>query len=106
VVRYQPCFRQWLTTHSLLAFLSPPPFSSVLSAFLPFLLCASFQLVGFVQVFFSGEWGVSLPRRLCWFIPGVAGGIPPAAWHSPVWSAKCLAGRFRAGGSGSPVFLV
>jgi hypothetical protein len=52
----------------------------VLSEFLPPQLCASFQFV----VYSSGFWfllffvggGVSLPRGLFWFIPGMAGGIP------------------------------
>jgi hypothetical protein len=48
--------------------------------------------------FFGGGWEVSLPRRLFWFILGVAGGIPRDAWCSPVWSAECLPGRFATGG--------
>jgi hypothetical protein len=41
---------------------------------------------------------VSPLRRLCWHIPGVAGGIPHDTWHSPVWSAECLPSRFGARG--------
>jgi hypothetical protein len=48
-------------------------------------LCASFQFLVY-SVFFC--WGgVSPPRELCWFIPGVAGGIPRDTWCSPVLSA-------------------
>jgi hypothetical protein len=51
----------------------------------------SFCLFGF----FEGL--VSLPRGLCWFIPGVAGGIPCDAWCLPVWSFECFPSRFGAG---------
>jgi hypothetical protein len=70
-----------------------------LSAFLPSLLCASFQLAVYCSVFlfFFGRVGVSLPRSLCWFIPGVTGGILCDTWRSSVWSAKCLPSRFGAG---------
>jgi hypothetical protein len=54
----------------------------------PLLQCTS-------RVFFFGG-GISLPRKLCCFIPGVAGGIPCNAWCSPVWFAKCLPSRFGA----------
>jgi hypothetical protein len=45
---------------------------------------------------FAREW-ISLPKGLCWFIPGVAGGILCDAWHSPVWSAECLPSKFGIG---------
>jgi hypothetical protein len=44
--------------------------------------------------FFFG--GVILPRGLCWFIPGVVGGITHNPFCSPVWSAECLPSRFGA----------
>jgi hypothetical protein len=50
------------------------------------LLCVSFQFLVYSVVcfvLFCGV-GVSLPRGLCWFILGVAGGIPCDAWCSPV----------------------
>jgi hypothetical protein len=67
------------------------------------LLCASFQFIvycsvfGFWFFFFCRGWRVSLPRGLCWFIPGVAGGILFDTGHSPVWSAACLLSRFGVG---------
>jgi hypothetical protein len=65
-----------------------------------------------VRVFFCVcVWKVSLPRGLCWFILGVAGGILRDAWRLPVWSAECVPGRFGdSSNSGSkscpPVFSV
>jgi hypothetical protein len=104
-------FRQQLITCLLSAFLlfqpfvywsshryqllASPPFSCELSASCPLCCVLVFSSL-FIQVFFFCR-GVSLPRGLCWFIPGVAGEIPHVAWHSPVWSAKCLPGRLRAG---------
>jgi hypothetical protein len=78
----------------------PPSPVSALFVFLPPLLCASFQFIVYCTVFCFcwGGWGVSLPRGLCWFISGVAGGMLSDAWHSPVWSAKCLPSRFGDGG--------
>jgi hypothetical protein len=67
---------------------APPLFSGVLTA-LRLLCCLCFQflvycsVLVFVFVFFGGA-GFSLPRGLCIFIPGVAGGIPQDAWCSPV----------------------
>jgi hypothetical protein len=46
--------------------------------------------------FFVG--GVSLPREIRWFIPGVAWGILSDVWCSPVWSANHLPSRFGASG--------
>jgi hypothetical protein len=71
------------------------PFRHVLELYFITVWCLLFS-------FFSFLGGVSLPRGLCWFIPGVAGGIPCDAWCSPVWSAKCLTGRFGVGGCGRP----
>jgi hypothetical protein len=88
VVCYLPGFGQCLITHVLSAFLPfqclftdglqqlAPPFSNVFSEFLPLLLCASFQFIVYCSIFFFLAGGVSLPRGLCWFIPGVSGGIP------------------------------
>jgi hypothetical protein len=71
-----------------------------------FLLCASFQFIVYCSgFFFFVREGVSLPRGLS---HGVSRGISCGTWCSPVWSAKCLAGRFGAssgggdGGGGSP----
>jgi hypothetical protein len=60
-------------------FLAPPPLSNVLSAAPP-LCCVSFRFLVYCS-FFWGEG--SLPRGLCWFIPGVPGGILHDAWCSP-----------------------
>jgi hypothetical protein len=94
VDRYLPYFRQQLIPCPLLALLpfqplftenlhgdqllAPPTFSSVLSATPTPLLCVSFQFLIYCSVFccfiFCGVGGVvSLPRGLCWFIPGLAG---------------------------------
>jgi hypothetical protein len=73
--------------------LASPHFSGALSAIPPLPLCASFQFIVYLGFLLQG--GVSLPRGLCWFVPGVAGGIPCHAWCSPVWSAKCLAGSLE-----------
>jgi hypothetical protein len=45
-------------------------------------LISSLFIIQFGFIF--AGWGVSLPRELCWFIPGVAGEIPHDAWCSPV----------------------
>jgi hypothetical protein len=118
VVCYLPYFRQWLITHLLSAFLPflhlftdslggdhllvAPLFPGALLAIQPPLLYASFLFnlhCSDFLVFFVGQ-GVSLPRGLCWLIPGVAGGILHDTWHLPVWSAECLPCRFGAGSSG------
>jgi hypothetical protein len=90
---YLPYFRQWLITcllSTLLPFQSlftenshgiqlfaPPPFTSALRAPHP-LCCVSFSVpcLLFRFFFFLRGQGVSLSRGLCWFIPGVAVGIP------------------------------
>jgi hypothetical protein len=114
VDHYLPYFRLWLVTHLLSAVLNfqplfteslcgdqlldSPLFSCELSATLPLLLYASFQFIVYYSVFlFLFLQGVSLPRGLCWFIPGVVGGILHDAWRLPVWSAKYLPSRFGAG---------
>jgi hypothetical protein len=75
-----------------------PPFFGSLSTTPPPLLCASFQFVVYCSVFFLQGYGVSLPSGLCWFIPGVTGGVPHDAWHSPVWSVDHLPSMLGVGG--------
>jgi hypothetical protein len=79
---FQPLFSESLQGDQLLA---PPPFSGALT--IPHPLCcvlvfSSLFIVQFCFVLFMVQ-RVSLPRGLCWFIPGVAGGIPCDAWCSP-----------------------
>jgi hypothetical protein len=97
VDHYLLYFRQWFITcllSALLPFqslfteslcgvqlLALPPFSSVLTASHP--LCCVLVLSSLFILFFFVVCLVSLPRRLCWFIPWVAGGIPCDAWCSP-----------------------
>jgi hypothetical protein len=57
-----------------------PPLQCAYSTLTP-LLCVSFQFL--VYSGFCGV-GVSLPKRLCWFIRGVAGGILHDTWCSTV----------------------
>jgi hypothetical protein len=102
-------------THLLLALLSfqslftesshgdqlvvPPPFPGVLTAPCPFCLMFLFSSLFIVQCFFCcccGAREVSLSSRLCWFIPGVAVGILPAAYLLTCWSAECLQSKFGA----------
>jgi hypothetical protein len=80
-------------------FLAPPPFSGALSTTLSLCCVLVFSSLFSVQFFFSFFVGraVSLPRVLCWFIPGVAGGISHGALCSPVLYAECLPSRFGAG---------
>jgi hypothetical protein len=75
-----------------------PPFSCALSMILPLSLCARLQFTIYCSVFW---WGISLPMGLCWFIPGIARGNLCDIWHSCVWSAQCLTGRFGASGGDS-----
>jgi hypothetical protein len=99
VEHYLPYFRQQLITRPLLALqtfqplftenlhgdqpLAPPhlwcAFSNSIS-----LLCVIFQFLIYCLVFFFLGGGVSLPRGLCWFILGVAGGKAHDAWCSCV----------------------
>jgi hypothetical protein len=93
---YLPYFRLWLITCPLSALLpfqslfgnqtlSPTLFSGVLRALCPLFwvfLFSSFLLFSF----FVWEAGVSLSSMLCWFIPGVAVGIPRAAYLLTCWS--------------------
>jgi hypothetical protein len=60
--------------------LAPPSSSIVLRAPCP--LCSMFLFISLfiIQVFFLLGGGVSLSRGLCWFIPGVAMGVPCAAY--------------------------
>jgi hypothetical protein len=87
---FQPLFTEISHGDQLFA---PSLFSSVLSASPP-LLCANFQFIVNCSDFLFFCRGGSLSRRLCWFIPGVAGGIPRDTWCSPVWSAEYLPSRF------------
>jgi hypothetical protein len=52
----------------------------------PPVLHVAFQFLGFF--FWWGGGGVSLPRGLCWFVPGVAMGVPCAAYLLTCWSAS------------------
>jgi hypothetical protein len=114
VVCYLPCFRQWLITtrcgpsclsshlftdRGEISFLPSPLLQCTFSIPTPSAVLV-FSSVVYCSVFLlGGRAGVSLPRGLNpWFIPGVAGGILHDAWHSPVWSAQCLPGRFGASG--------
>jgi hypothetical protein len=71
-------------------FLDLPSFSFALIE--PLALCCVlvFSSLFIVQCFFFFGFVfvcqvvVSLPRVLCWFIPGTAGGIPRDTWCSPV----------------------
>jgi hypothetical protein len=75
---FQPLFTESSCGDQLLA---SPPFSCVLSEFLPLLLCASFQLIVYCSGFFFCWGGVSLPRvgMLVY---------PRGGWGSTMW---CLA---------------
>jgi hypothetical protein len=76
--RAAPCFSPLLRcTQSTL-----PP--CCVSFSVPCLLF-SFRFFVFVFVFFC-EAGVSLSRGLCWFVPGVAVGVPCAAYLLTCWS--------------------
>jgi hypothetical protein len=78
----------------------------------PFCCVLIYSSLVIVQVSFFffciGLGGVLVcPRGLCWFIPGVAGGILHGTWQSPVWFAECLPSIIGAGRGGStPVFSV
>jgi hypothetical protein len=105
---YLTYFRQWLITCLLLALLPFQPLFTeslcgdqllALGCFQQ--LCSSavcYFSVSYLlfRSFFLGGRVVSLPRGLCLFIPGVAGGILLYVWCSLVWSAKCLPSRFGA----------
>jgi hypothetical protein len=62
------------------------------------LLHVPFQFLVYFQfcfVLFVGRGkGVHLSRWLCWFIPGVAMGIPHNAYFLTFWSAGCFPSRF------------
>jgi hypothetical protein len=112
VDHYLPYFRQRLISCLLSALLTfqhlfteslcgdlllvPPAFCDVLSEFPPSLLCANFPFLVYWLFFFFFLLGGHSAHGLCWFIPGVAGGISCDAWLSPVWSAECLPSRFGA----------
>jgi hypothetical protein len=63
-------------------FLSFPPSPVCLQHPTPSAVC--FQFLIYYSVFFFAGWWVSLSRGLCWFILGVAVGIPHDACCSPV----------------------
>jgi hypothetical protein len=54
---------------------------------LPSLLCVLFSS-SFIIHTFCCVTGVSLFRGLCWFIPGIAVGIPHAAYLLTCWSVS------------------
>jgi hypothetical protein len=102
---YLPYFRQRLITHPLSALLpfqslftershgdhllASTPFSGALSA--PHPLCCmsfSFPCLLYIYLFIYCKVEVSLPRGLCWFIPGVAVGIPCATYLLTCWSVS------------------
>jgi hypothetical protein len=67
--------------------LAPPSFFGALIAPCPLccvLVFSSLFIQFFVLFCFFLQQRVSLPWGLCWFIPGVAGGIPCDAWCSSV----------------------
>jgi hypothetical protein len=56
--------------------------------------------------FFWGGQGISLPRGLCWFIPGVGGGISRDNWCSPVslLNVSQAGLELTSGGTGALLF--
>jgi hypothetical protein len=84
LLHFQSLFTERSCGHQLLA---PPPFSSALRA--PCTLCCMlFSVPCLLFRFFFCRLGVSLLRRLCWFIPGVTVGIPGATYLFTCWSAS------------------
>jgi hypothetical protein len=85
--------------------LALPPLLWCTQCTLPPLLCVPFQFfVIYLFIYFCGA-GVSLSRRLCWFILGVAVGIPRTAylltccsaspkrvwsWRLAAWESSCF----------------
>jgi hypothetical protein len=121
---YLPYFRQWLITRhcqpiclsnlcllkvrieiSSLPLSSPPVHLEHTSPS----VCVPFQFLVYYSGFFCGVGSISVSRGLCWFISGVAVGIPHAAYLLTCWSTRYLPSRFGTGvwrrGS-SPVFSV
>jgi hypothetical protein len=77
-----PAFVYWKFTWRSATW--PSPLLQCTYSTLPPLLLVCFQFLDCCSFFFFAGWGVSLSRGLCWFIPGVALGIPCDAWCSPV----------------------
>jgi hypothetical protein len=104
-----PAFLVMFTkVHTEISFLLLPPFSDALSEFLLPLPCAIFQFFVYCSDFFLCGV-VSMPKGLCWFILGVAGGILCDAWCSPFGLLNVSqAGLEPVSGSGGspPVFSV
>jgi hypothetical protein len=77
-----------------------PSFSGVLRAShhlcCMFLFSSLFIIRFFCFLFFCSAGGQSV-RGLCWFIQGVAVGIPHATYLLTCWSAECLPSKFGAG---------
>jgi hypothetical protein len=107
VINYLPCFGEWLITCPI----STSCFSSVC------LLMVHAEISSLLLPLSSVHFQQSRPfccvlhySLMCWFILGMAGGIPCDAWCSPVWCTECLTGRLGANsGSGhgsSQVFSV
>jgi hypothetical protein len=101
---FQPLFTESSHGDQLLA---NPPFSSALTAPRPLcyvlVFCSLFtQFFGFLFLgflFFCRVGGQSV-QRLCWFIPGMAVGIPHDVWCSPVGLLNvCQAGLELASSS-------
>jgi hypothetical protein len=66
----------------------------------------SFSVPCLLFSFFFCGVGVSLPSGLCWFIPGVTGGIPCGAWCSPVglWNVSQAGLESVSGSAGALLF--
>jgi hypothetical protein len=71
----------------------PPP-SPVCSRCPTLFAMCPFQFLVYYSVFFFLRVGVRLPRGLCWLIPGVAVGIPYAAYLLTCY--LCLPSRLGA----------
>jgi hypothetical protein len=88
-----------------------PPFSSALSATLPLCCVLVFSSLFIVQFFVvvvvvERVWRVSLPKGLCWFIPGVARGIPSAHLFGMPNVSQAGLELVSGGGGNPPVFSV
>jgi hypothetical protein len=98
LLSFQPLFTESSCEDQLL---TPPPFSSTLSATPPPLLCVSFQFLVYCSVFcfyFFCRWGGQSAH-------GAMLVSPRGGWRNTAgclvlscWSAGCLPGRFGASG--------